>query len=233
MMAAALLVLLHGVVTAAAQSPPVGPALALPSIFHSSMVLQHSQPTAFWGVAWPGQKISVTLSGSATLTTTAAAADGRFAVTLPAQPPSLTPHTLTVTAEAHKLTLNDVVFGSVFVCSGQSNMGLQVAATINATEEIAAAGSHGTGLRLMQVATADAYWNVTTPQDNLTTSVPWGRASPANAGGFSALCYYFGVEQVRRYPAMPVGMIASAWGGTAIETWMTRSENGLVVHFSY
>ena len=100
-------------------------------------------------------------------------------------------------------------------------MGLQVSATINATQEVAAAGSHGAGLRLMQVRTEDAYWNVSSPQDNLTASVPWGRASPANAGGFSALCYYFGVEQARRYPAMPVGMIASAWGGTAIETWMT------------
>lgn len=204
-----------------AQSPPVGPGLTLPTIFHSSMVLQHSQPTAFWGFAWPGQRVSVALSGVAPIVATADPANGRFDVALPPQPPSLTPRTLAVTANTQKLTLTDVVFGSVYVCSGQSNMGLQVAATINATQEIAAAGSHGTGLRLMQVALEDSYWNVTTPQDNLTASIPWGRASPMNVAGFSALCFYFGAEQVQRYPIMPVGMIASAWGGTAIETWMT------------
>ena len=58
-MAAAVLVVLRCVALAAGQSPPVGPALSLPTIFHSSMVLQHSQTTAFWGVAWPGQKVSV------------------------------------------------------------------------------------------------------------------------------------------------------------------------------
>jgi hypothetical protein len=63
-------------------------------------------------------QVSVTLSGAAPLTATADAADGRFAAMLPPQPPSLTPRTLTVTAEAHVLTLTDVVFGSVYICSG-------------------------------------------------------------------------------------------------------------------
>lgn len=117
---AAVLVVLRCIALAAGQSPPVGPALSLPTIFHSCMVLQHSQTTAFWGVAWPGQKVSVTLSGATPLTATANAADGGFAVILPPQPPSLTPRTLTVTAEAHALTLTDVVFGSVYICSGKT-----------------------------------------------------------------------------------------------------------------
>lgn len=35
------------------------------------------------------------------------------------------------------------------------------------------------------------------------------------------MCYYFGVEQVRRHSNTPIGMIASSWGGTAIAVWMS------------
>ena len=148
--------------------------------------------------------MTVTLGADRPLAATASAADGRFSVTLPPQPASLTPRTLTVAAGAHKLTLSDVVFGSVYVCSGQSNMGLQVAATINATAEEAAAGSHGTGLRIMQVALADAYWNTTTAQDNLSVSIPWARAAPGNVGGMSAMCYYLCVP-----PSLPPSLSLS------------------------
>ena len=35
------------------------------------------------------------------------------------------------------------------------------------------------------------------------------------------MCFYFGVEQVQRHPQIPVGMVASAWGGTDVQVWMS------------
>ena len=54
-------------------------------------------------------------------------------------------------------------------------MGLPVSATANATYEIAAAGTHGPGLRIMSVLNSPEYYNVTTPQTNLSASIPWAR----------------------------------------------------------
>lgn len=100
-------------------------------------------------------------------------------------------------------------------------MGLTVIASANATDEIAAAATHSAGLRIMSVRNAPEYYNVSQPQTNLSVSIPWARPSSSNVPGMSAMCYYYGVEQVKRHPQMPVGMIASAWGGTDVQVWMS------------
>lgn len=110
-------------------------------------------------------------------------------------------------------------------------MELAVQNSLNASEELARAGTHGAGFRIFQVAMLQDYCNVTEPQTNLTTSIPWGRpvapgtdltesplgAVGVNPAGMSAMCYYYGVELATAHPEIPVGMMASSWGGTAIE----------------
>ena len=112
-------------------------------------------------------------------------ADGRWSVQLPALPPSLLPTTLNVSSSAAddaKLGFDDVLVGEMYVCSGQSNMGLQVQATVNASAYIAAAGERAASLRIAQVANAAEYYNVTTPQTDLALSIPWARPGPASPG---------------------------------------------------
>ena len=117
-------------------------------------------------------------------------------------------------------------------------MQLQLADAVNASAELARAASFGAVLRVMQVDLVPSYGNVTSPRTNLTTSIPWARPrGPVGAGAgagvvppgavqhdvstMSAFCYLYGVDQVRRRPDMPVGMISSAWGGTTLEVWMS------------
>ena len=199
---------------------PTAAAISLPSIYGSHMVLQANQQGELWGMAGAGATVSVTVGADGHVPlVTAADAAGRFSVALPSMPASLAPVTITIESGADSLVLSDVLFGSVYVCSGQSNMELTVIATINATAEIAAAGSHGDGLRIMQVAKLGSYFNVSTPQTNLSLSIPWSRSSPGTVKGMSALCYYYGVEQATRYPDVPVGVVASSWGGTDVQVW--------------
>jgi sialate O-acetylesterase len=73
----------------------------------------------------------------------------------------------------------------------------------------------------MMVENSPNYYNVSKPKDNLTTSIHWARPSPGNLGGMSAFCFYYGASLVKANPNLPVGLIASCWGGTTIETWMT------------
>ena len=198
--------------------PAGASALALPSTWASYMVLEADVQNTLWGTDEPGALVTVSGFG-ATLNATASAA-GAWAVTLPAQPVSAAPQTIAVTSSAAgggAITLTDVLVGHTYVCSGQSNMQLTVSATYNWMTETQDAAALGATLRIFQVAELDAYAGTTTPQTNLTPSIPWSRASPASIPGMSALCYYFGAELVAKHPGVPIGLLASSWGGTAIQ----------------
>ena len=107
---------------------------------------------------------------------------------LPAQSTSTDGYTITIaTAATATITLDDVLFGNIFICSGQSNMALTVVATLNATAEAAASASYGDTLRIFQVLDDPAYANVTAPQPNLTASIPWARPTAAQTLGMSAV----------------------------------------------
>jgi|EP01047_Picozoa_sp_COSAG01_P025817 sialate O-acetylesterase len=97
-------------------------AIVLPSIYASHMVLQAGQAGELWGTATPSAKVIVRVSSTAApLVATASATSGRFSVTLPAKSASMSPVNITITAGADSVVLSDVLFGAVYVCSGQSN----------------------------------------------------------------------------------------------------------------
>ena len=64
------------------------------------------------------------------------------------------------------------------------------------------------------------YCNASQPQDNLTMSIPWTRATPEVIPGMSAIAYLTAVQLLMKNPSVPIGAIASSWGGTAMEPWM-------------
>jgi sialate O-acetylesterase len=208
--------------------------LVLPSYFSSSMVLQQNEDVEFWGISSsPQEHIAVTFDTKEF--DTIADDNGKFQVILPGRPASLTTYTITVQEKGvnSTTTLHDIVFGEVYVCSGQSNMQLGVSATFNQAEEIAKSSTHGKGLRIMLVESAPEYYNISTPQENVSLSLPWGHPSPSRytqkdgsefvpVAGMSAVCYYYGVEMTKKNTSIPVGLIASSWGGTRIQVWMDQ-----------
>eukprot|EP01052_Picozoa_sp_SAG31_P005988 SAG31_NODE_271_length_18717_cov_8.685949_23_plen_145_part_00 len=114
--------------------------LRLPPILASHMVLQHSVPATIWGWAPPHQRVRVRLSGQ-TEVDVAATAAGIFSAVLPPQPAAPAPAEITVSCGTDTITLVDVLFGTVILCAGQSNMGLGVEAVENAREVLARAAS--------------------------------------------------------------------------------------------
>jgi len=205
------------------------PALRLPQIFRSDMLLQRNTAYTVWGVAPPGALVRVAVSGSSSGAATAGA-DGAFEVPMPPERAALS-RTLVVSAVgAAATTLRNVAFGDAFFCSGQSNMEYTVAGTFNHSAEVAAASYPG--LRLVTVAKEQAK---APANDTALETYGWGVSSPAtlqhvkNGSSdpsvfgvpFSATCYYFGRELHKRNRSVPVGLIASSWGGCEIQPWMT------------
>ena len=93
--------------------------LAAPIADH--MVLQHSKPTSVWGTSAPDSSVTVAFAGQTVQAK--ADANGQWQATLSPLSINADPASLTVTsAGGDKITINDVLVGEVWMCSGQSNM---------------------------------------------------------------------------------------------------------------
>jgi sialate O-acetylesterase len=119
------------------------------------------------------------------------------------------------------ITIHDVLFGDVWLCSGQSNMQFTVSMMFNATEEIANAGNYPK----IRVFTAALIESVTPVEELLGIELNWSIASSKIIGGpdwnyMSAVCWLYGRMIHQALNGRPIGLIATSWGGTPIEVWM-------------
>ena len=119
--------------------------------------------------------------------------------------------------------LNNVIFGDVWICSGQSNMVWPMYAMYNGTEEIANSSSY-TNIRMYQ-----ANLNTSTNEEDDLIGGGWGGwYTPdvtSKLRSFSAVCFLFARELTDKLGGEQkkvFGLIQSAWGGTRIEAWSSK-----------
>ena len=180
----------------------------LASLFSDNMVVQRETSAAFWGWAQPGEKIAVSGSWGAAASATAAA-DGTWSLKLKT-PAAGGPFTITVKGQ-NTIELKNVLSGEVWLCSGQSNMGMTVGGVTNAPAEIAAANYPQIRLLSVNLTTANE------PQKECKVR-GWEICASNNVGAFTAAGYFFG-RKLHKDLKVPVGLINSSWGGTCIEAW--------------
>jgi sialate O-acetylesterase len=178
----------------------------LPAIFSEHMVLQQETAVPIWGWADPGEQVTVELAGQ--VKTTTADTNGKWMLKL-AKLKASEGQSLVVKGK-NKLTINDVLVGDVWICSGQSNMGLTVNRAKDFEQEKAAAKFPQ--LRMFTVERT----SMAEPQADCKGR--WELTTPENVGFFSAAAYFFGRE-IHQKLGMPVGLINTSWGGTSIEAW--------------
>lgn len=197
-------------------------ALDLDSTFASKMVLPENVEVPLSGTASPSATISVSID-KATPLTAKATAQGAWTVSLPAMPGTLVAKTISISSSdgSPSIELSDVLVGQVYICSGQSNMELAVQSCLNGTAEAAASASLAKRLRIFQVAISPDFFNVTVPQTNVTPSIPWSLPGPETTPGLSAYCFYHARTVAEAHPDIAIGVVASSWGGTPIQPWMT------------
>ncbi|MES2925074.1 MAG: sialate O-acetylesterase [Verrucomicrobiota bacterium] len=174
-------------------------------LFTDGAVLQRGQAVPIWGTARDGEKVSVAIADQ-TLTTTAA--NGTWRVDLK----PLTaggPFTLTITGD-NTVTVNNVMVGEVWVCSGQSNMEWTFNKASNAEEERPKAIYPK--IRMFTVAKTVSIKPLAEAKGS------WVECSPESVGGFSAVGYFFARDLYQKL-GIPVGMIHTSWGGTPAQAW--------------
>ncbi|MEJ0098383.1 MAG: sialate O-acetylesterase [Pseudomonadota bacterium] len=201
----ALLLVASGAATHAAD------AALLNTLFQDYGVVQRDQPIPVWGQARPDEVLTIRFAGNTV--TGRADARGAWQATLPALHAG-GPYTLEVSsASGARQQARDLLVGDVWLCSGQSNMELQVHRTLNSRAEIA--GADNDRIRLLKVPQV----GMPAPQSSFATAVEWKPANPQNVPDFSAACYYF-ARELQKTVDVPMGLINASLGGSRIEAWL-------------
>ena len=188
--------------------------VTLPKFFSDNMVLQQRSECKLWGKADANKTVSILTSWDNKTYKVKSNSQGDFEVKLKT-PEAGGPYDIVVT-EGSIVILRNVMIGEVWICSGQSNMEMQMKGfkqqpVEGTTEELLRCKD--SNLRLFTVkrhASLTPEWDVTGQ---------WNEANSASVRDFSATAYYFG-RALRQTLDVPVGLIVTSWGGSACEAWM-------------
>ncbi|NXQ96189.1 SIAE acetylesterase, partial [Sagittarius serpentarius] len=197
------------------------------SYYGDHMVLQKEPAGAVvWGYGEPGAAVTVALSGDGGLivmkkTAQVKGPSGTWTTVLDPMDQG-GPYALTARQGSENVTLRDIYFGDVWLCSGQSNMAMTVLQIANASRELAAAARYPY-VRVFAAAPACSDVEL---EDLERIDLPWSIPTAENLGHgnftyFSAVCWLLGryLYEALRYP---VGLVEAAWGGTPIEAWSSQ-----------
>lgn len=186
--------------------------IRLPKLISDNMVLQRDQPIKIWGWATPKEKITL-LFDKKTFKTSANDA-GKWELILPAQPAG-TDITMVLKGN-NEITLKNIAFGDVWLCSGQSNMVTPMERVKEKyPEDITNANYPNIRNFFVQTLT-----NLNVPKDDFPQG-EWKVANPKDILTFGATSYFFAREIYEKYN-VPIGIINSSVGGTPIEAWISE-----------
>lgn len=189
---------------------PVQAKITLPKIFSDNMVLQRETAIPIWGLASAGESVSVILNKQRV--SAVADQNGKWAVKLKSEKSGVG-FVLRVIGE-NTIEFKNVAIGEVWLCSGQSNMEWTVGQSMNAVQELG--NSDIPYIRHIKIARAIN----TFPQQDIQEGT-WKISNPDNTADFTGIGYFFARDLYRELK-VPIGLINSTWGGTNIETWISR-----------
>ncbi|NLR89743.1 sialate O-acetylesterase [Flammeovirga agarivorans] len=188
------------------------------SPFTDHMVLQQNEEVNLWGWDTPAAKLTVKGSWGESVKTIVDQS-GKWKVTLKTPEGSYTNYQITIKGTS-TIKLSDVLFGEVWLCSGQSNMQMPLQGyygqPVIGSREMIASSNQKNYIRLFQVKRA---FNGVV-QDTL--SGKWTEATPSTVRAFSAVAYSFG-KKLAENLNVPIGLIHSSQGGSKAEAWMSES----------
>jgi sialate O-acetylesterase len=192
--------------------------IKLPAIFGDNMVLQQQTDVAIWGTAQENSTVKLLTSWNNKNYSTKAGTDGRWKLKI-ATPKAGGPYYITI-SDGKALKLENILIGEVWFCSGQSNMEMPLKGYMNQPvigSLEATVNAPASTMRFFSTAKATS----TKPLDSCKGS--WQICNSETAPEFSATAFFFG-RMLQKTLNVPIGLIHSSWGGTAIQPWM--SEDG-------
>ena len=196
------------------------------SFFSDGMILQQKKSINIWGIDSAGTKIHVVSSWGETSQATTST-NGKWKLQL-TTPTAGGPHAITIKGSSI-VTINDVLIGEVWVCSGQSNMQIPLSGGLDGNfiegGLDAIVNSKNDRIRFFTVKQNTSL----KPLDNVKGR--WEKAAPSTSGSFSAVGYFF-AQQLEKVLDVPIGIVVTAWGSSTAEAWSddkTLHDLGIII----
>lgn len=199
-------------------------------MYDDGMLFKQNSEAVFAGTAMKNSAISCELKNSdgtvIAAGTTKASGDGTFAVSVKAPQGGYSEYTVTLCADGQVFSqINHVVFGELWLASGQSNIDLPLAQSTVGSEMKAKGKTGNSWLRFLWIPSYPEYngksENVPlNPQQDIK-GCKWIKGSDSSIYGFSAVGYFFAQKLMEKLD-MPVGVIQSSLSGSTIASWLSR-----------
>lgn len=196
---------------------PAKAEVKLSSLLSDHMVLKRNSVVSLWGEGEPNKKVRISPSWTKKTFSVLVDTNGKWIADIPTTEAG-GPYSISF-EQGNRITINDVLLGEVWLCSGQSNMEMPVKGfssqpvegsfdhILNADSEIP--------VRLFKMEKRPSLL----PSDSIFAS--WQTLSPQSVADFSAVGYFFAM-QLYRSLHIPIGMIQSAWSASNIQTWISE-----------
>jgi sialate O-acetylesterase len=179
------------------------------SVF-SDKVLQRNVQIPIWGSADANEKITVQFHNQTQ--STIADKSGKWMLHLQNESAG-GPFVLKISG-TNTIQINNVLVGEVWICSGQSNMEWTVGQSDNPEIEIPKANFPN--IRHIKIPK-----EINSAPNSDFKSNGWQICSPKTVANFTGIGYFF-AQKLQNELTIPIGIINASWGGTNIETWISR-----------
>lgn len=198
--------------------PGVKADVTLPAILADNMVLQQKRDVPLWGRARPGEEVRVRAEWMERDARAAANDEGVWRLRIDT-PEAGGPYTIRVAGD-NTITLENVLIGEVWICSGQSNMEWPLSRVLPGAPADEARRKKLSAANLPEVRLFDVKNTFAlSPADDCEGT--WVACSPETVLSFSAVGFYFG-SALHSELDVPVGLIGTNWGGTPAEAWTSE-----------
>jgi len=196
-----------------ALAPGARAEVAFAPVFNNSAVLQCEMPVNVWGRSTPDAGLEIRLDGKK-VAATKADAGGNWKAILPGQPPG-GPHSLEAVSGEDSAKLEDLLFGEVWLASGQSNMVMPVGQSLGGDEVLK---RENPGIRFIKVPPKTGF---PVEKEFTADDLKWRAISPGSTSRdneIAAVAFYF-AEALHKGTGRPIGIIQSSYGGSPAEAW--------------
>jgi len=186
-------------------------------------VYQRNKPMAIWGTASNGAKLTAILKkdNAKVAEASATAKNGKWKMELEGQDGGYTAYTLTINVNGSKaFEFKNIVFGEVWLSSGQSNMQLSLGDTADGAEVLKNSDDEYLRIYYEPVLPAGTVYP-TTPASDVPGAVWMTGKSGYSLKKVSAISFSF-ANKLRKELDVPVAVIDTAVGSAWIETWLSK-----------
>ena len=185
--------------------------LKLPSVIDDNMILQQNKQNAIWGWANPGDKVNVVFMQKNYPTVTNK--NGEWKILLNAGKANEGGN-IEINCGNEKRIIKNVLFGEVWLCSGQSNMEFPMLVFKDVySKEIETADDRN----LRFIVIKNTFDNK--EKENVEVKNKWTSVNSSTIENCSAVAYFF-AKKLREKLNVPVGLIVSSWSGTPAQSWV-------------